>query len=78
MYIPAGCTGELKPLDLSANDEYKNFVKNSFIQFYAYEVAKEIDANQPQNDQYKITAFIIKPLHTGWIVEAHEKMSGQP
>lgn len=43
VYVPAGCTGDLQPLDLSVNDEYKHLMKAAFIDFYSEQVAAEDD-----------------------------------
>lgn len=61
VYVPAGCTGDLQPLDLSVNDEYKQLLKKEFVEFYATEVAKEDDNSEP----YKLTTALLKPLHAG-------------
>ena len=59
VYVPAGCTGDLQPLDLAVNDEYKQLLKNCFIEFHANEIANENDTTGP----YKLNTAIPKPLH---------------
>jgi len=39
-FVPASCTSELQPLDVSGNDEFKKHVKMSFVQRYADNVNK--------------------------------------
>ena len=34
-YVPAGCTFELQPIDLSSNDEFKNHIKYELSNWYA-------------------------------------------
>lgn len=59
VYVPAGCTGDLQPLDLAVNDEYKRLLKAAFIDFYAEQVAKESDSLAP----YKLNTSVLKPVH---------------
>ena len=40
VFVLAGCTGELQPLDLSVNEEFKAAMKSSFSRWYADEVSK--------------------------------------
>ena len=39
VFIPAGCTGELQPLDISVNDVFKKKLKLCFSHWYANEVS---------------------------------------
>lgn len=43
VFIPAGCTGELQPLDVSFNDELKVAIKSNFSQWYANEIKEALD-----------------------------------
>ena len=43
VFIPAGCTGELQPLDINFNDEFKLLMKTNFSQWYANEVKESLD-----------------------------------
>ena len=38
VFVPAGCTGELQPLNLCVNEEFKAAMKSSFFRWYADEV----------------------------------------
>jgi len=35
MYVPANCTGELQPLDLSVNKLVKGFIRQKFQEWYS-------------------------------------------
>ena len=41
--VPGGCTGELKPLDLSGNAQLKEEVKNQFTRWYSDLVQKQLE-----------------------------------
>ena len=61
--IPANCTDQLQPLDLSANKLIKSYMKHQFQLWYADEVkgsAKVIDLKLSKP----------KPLGLQWLVEA--------
>lgn len=74
-YIPAGCTGELQPLDLSGNAEFKHTVRGKFQQWYANKVSTGLESGQ-SIDQLDIDLKLstLKPVHAGWIVSAFEKV----
>ena len=40
VFVPANCTGELQPMDLSVNKSVKDFLKVQFQEWYAAEVLK--------------------------------------
>ena len=40
-FSPASYTGELQPLDVAGNDEFKRKIKNSFINWYSDELTKK-------------------------------------
>lgn len=46
-FIPGGCTGELQPLDLSGNSQFKNLFlkKKPFVTWYDTEIKKKIIVN---------------------------------
>ena len=39
-FVPASCTGELQPIDVAGNDEFKKNIKNFFINWYSDEGMK--------------------------------------
>lgn len=62
VYVPAGCTGDLQPLDLAVKEDYKKCLKSHFSEYYANEVANDdVDTSIP----FKMSAAILKPLHAG-------------
>lgn len=43
VFVPANCTGELQPMDLSVNKSVKNFMRAQFQDWYAAEVFKSYE-----------------------------------
>ena len=39
-FVSASCTGEMQPLDVAGNDEFKRKIKNSFTNWYSDELTK--------------------------------------
>ena len=64
-FVPASCTGELQPLDLSGNGAFKQALKSHFITWYADQVPDEDD-----EIQVDLRLSTLKPLHAGWVIEA--------
>ena len=42
VYVPAGCTGELQPLDLSFNQPLKTLMKELFTHWYADQISDQL------------------------------------
>ena len=71
VFVPAGCTGELQPLDLSVNEDFKLLMKGNFSRWYADEVKKALDQVVTLQDlKIDLRASLIKPLHTSWLMTA--------
>ena len=67
--MPVGCTGELQPLDLSINEEFKAEMKSSFSRWYADEVKQALDQGVSlDNLKVDLRASLIKPLHANWLM----------
>jgi hypothetical protein len=39
-FVPESCTGELQPLNVAGNDEFKRKIQNFFINWYSDELSK--------------------------------------
>ena len=71
VFVPAACTGELQPLDLSVNDEFKALMKDSFARWYAHEVETALDGGASlEKVEVDLKASLIKPLHGNWLISA--------
>ena len=60
-FIPANCTGELQPLDVSSNGDLKGYLKNLFSQWYAVEVTRQLKTGEGVKINLQLSA--IKPVH---------------
>ena len=65
--MSTGCTGELQPLDLSVNEEFKAEMKSNFSRWYADEVKQALDQGVSLDN---LRASLIKPLHANWLMLA--------
>ncbi len=69
IFVPASCTGELQPLDVSVNDHFKTLMKNALSSWYSTEVQRVMDSGVTV-DKIKVDlkASLIKPLHANWLI----------
>ena len=64
VFIPANCTGELQPLDVCVNQDFKALMKNSFTTWYAFEVQQALDKGIVlENIKIDLKMSSMKPLH---------------
>ena len=69
IFVLASCTGELQPLDLSVNDEFKALMKDSFARWYAHEVETALDGGASlEKVMVDLKASLIKPIHGKWLI----------
>ena len=69
MFIPAGCTNKLQPLDVGVNDRLKNLMKNSFTRWYANEVEEAMDHGICMSEiKIDLKASLMKLLNANWII----------
>ena len=62
MFVPAGCTGELQPLDVSVNSVFKESMKSHFSRWYATEVKEAPEQGLEIVDvKIDLRASIVKP-----------------
>ena len=85
IFVPAACTDELQPLDLSVNYTFKNELKTEFHVWYSNEIANQLSAIEDETgeaDLSKVNVNLrtsnLKPLHARWIVNAADRIAQQP
>ena len=62
--VPTNCTDRLQPLDLSINKPVKEFLRRKFQEWYASQIASQLEADTQQVDMY---LSIMKPLCAKWL-----------
>ena len=71
VFIPAGCTGELQPLDVSVNEQFKASMKAHFARWYSNEVKESLDQGlEVANIRIDLRASVLTPLHGNWLITA--------
>lgn len=81
VHVPANCTGELQPMDISINKPVKTFLKDEFHNWYADEMLSQIVDSHQGNVRSKPVQFLlsqIKPIAAQWIMNAHHYISTHP
>lgn len=69
IFVPASCTGELQPLDVGFNKDFKDLMKSSFSRWYSEEVRDALDRGVAIKDlKVDLRASTIKPLHANWLI----------
>ena len=80
IYVPAGCTSDLQPLDAegSVNAALKLKMANEFSSYYQGEIFRHIADNggNPNCDGFRPDTTIsrLKPLHARWMVKAFKDL----
>jgi hypothetical protein len=68
IFIPACCTGELQPLDLTVNSVFKRLQRDAFSNWYALDLKNKLDAGENIADvKMCLRLSIVKPLHAEWL-----------
>jgi len=74
VYVPANCTGELQPMDISVNKPVKTFLKDEFQNWYSEKMLMQLDDRAKQSDiHFKPIMFpmtVMKPIAAKWIIDA--------
>ena len=77
--VPANCTDRLQPLDLSVNKPAKEFLRRKFQEWFASQIASQLDDTQQVNtQQVDMRLSIMKPLGARWLVELYNYLCSNP
>ena len=78
VYVPANCTRELQPLDLSVNKSIKDFIKQRFQEWYTDQI---VEQKEDGDSVRPITTFSLKEMKSlgvKWMVKAVDYMLTNP
>lgn len=76
VFVPASCTGELQPLDVGLNDQFKGLLKQEFSRWYAYEMQEAMRQGIPISGiKVDLRASLMKPLHASWLMSVISTLS---
>ena len=81
--VPAGCTDQLQPLDLTVNRVAKSFLQQEFRQWYADEIANQYcdDDTSPDSiefDPVDLSTARMKSIGVKWLVRLYEHFCDNP
>ena len=78
VFVPAGCTGMLQPLDVSINDLFKKHLKHLFNLWYSHKVKEDLDKRLPiENVKVDLRTSTIKPIQFKCLIENHTWLAEQ-
>lgn len=70
IYVPASCTGELQPLDVSTNDPFKKAMKAEFTSWYGGLInAALVRGEALENIKVDLTLSTMRPIHARWLIK---------
>ncbi len=78
-FVPASCTGDLQPLDVSGNQVFKGSMEDSFTESYSDMVADSLRRGVDLSKiQAALTLSEMKPKHARWLIRAFDKLKSSP
>ncbi len=78
IFVPAGCTGELQPLDVTVNGFFKKELRSCFSSWYARKVKEELEAGvNIQEMKIDLRISLLKPIHANWLMDVIFKLKMQ-
>ena len=79
VFVPANCTSELQPMDLSFNKPFKEHMKSKFTMWYSSQVVTHLQGGGSiDNIKLSLNMSRIKPLSTNWILSAADYLKNSP
>jgi len=84
VYVPACCTDILQPLDVSVQKAVKHHVRQSFEDWYADKIVKQINENKGSESEDEVIQPVdlsltrLKPLSAKWLVKMVQHIKNNP
>ena len=79
VFVPANMTNYFQPLDLTVNGPVKQFLKGKFQEWYATEIAKQVDKGVDVHSIDVSTKLsVMKPIHGRWLVGLYNYLRNKP
>ena len=84
MYVPACCTDRLQLLDVSVQKAAKNHLRQSFEDWYADEIVKQLNENKGSESEDEVIQPVdlsltrLKPLSAKWLVKMVQHIKNNP
>jgi hypothetical protein len=84
VYVPACCTDRLQPLDVSVQKAIKNHLRQSFEDWYADEIVKQLNENKGSESEDEVIQPVdlsltrLKPLSAKWLVKMVQHIKNNP
>eukprot|EP00697_Spironema_sp_BW2_P012431 gnl/Spiro4/28677_TR14188_c0_g1_i1.p1 gnl/Spiro4/28677_TR14188_c0_g1~~gnl/Spiro4/28677_TR14188_c0_g1_i1.p1 ORF type:complete len:291 (+),score=23.87 gnl/Spiro4/28677_TR14188_c0_g1_i1:1041-1913(+) len=76
IYVPAGCTGQLQPLDVTVNKEFKTLLRAECCEHVAAETSRQLGQGvSTEAVVYDLTLATLRPCFVTWIGRAIASMS---
>ena len=73
--VPAGCTDQLQPLDLTVNKVAKSFLRQEFQQWYAEEIANQ---DEEKMELVDLSTARMKSIGARWLIQLYEHLCDHP
>ena len=75
--IPANCTGELQPMDISVNKVIKSLLRSKFSEWYSEELSEKF-INGDDDEPVDISTARMKCIGGRWLMEVIEYLQDNP
>ena len=75
--IPANCTGDLQPLDISVNKVIKSLLRSKFFEWYSEELSEKF-INGDDDEPVDISSARMKCIGSRWFMEVIEYLQNNP
>ena len=78
IFVPASCTSELQPLDLSVNMVFKTLMKKKFSNWYSEKIFEGLTQNKGGPvPKVSLNMSIIKSVHATWLIEVLNELGSR-